>query len=318
MTSDQLKENVSNKNFKTYSFFLIFTAFLWFALQFSKNYSKEIDFDIKYTKVDSDKFVLPQSDQNVSLTLEGNGFQLLKFYIFNRPLKLDVRKATRKTPEKSWYTGREMLDVFKSSLNYNGKVTFSSKDTITVNYSKIITKDISIQIKENIKFAQGFTSLKGIVSSKKTISVKGPEFILDTLKFINTKELKLDDLQKSYKGEIGLNIDGLSKNIKIKEKKIPVSIEVDKLTEGEFSLPIQILNVSKGQRVQLFPKEVSVIFGVALNNYPKLKATDFRIVVDMKKANPEGNTLSLKLEKSSNLVYNVRLSEKEVQFIVIK
>ena len=318
MTSDQLKENVSNKNFKTYSFFLIFTAFLWFALQFSKNYAKEINFDIKYTKVDSDKFVLPQSDQNVSLTLEGNGFQLLKFYIFNKPLKLDVRKATGKTPEKSWYTGREMLDVFKSSLNYNGKVTFSSKDTITVNYSKIVTKDISIRIKENIKFAQGFTSLKGMISSKKTISVKGPEFILDTLKFIDTKVIELDELQKSYKGEIRLNIERLSKNIKIKEKKVPVAIEVDKLTEGEFSLPIQILNVTKGQRVQLFPKEVSVIFGVALKNYPKLKATDFRIVADMKKANPEGNTLTLKLEKTSDLVYNVRLSEKEVQFIVIK
>jgi len=318
MTSDQIKENVLKKNLKTYSFFLVFTAFLWFALQFSKNYSKEIDFDIKYTKIDSDKFVLPNSDQNISLTLEGNGFQLLKFYIFNKSLKLDMRKASVKTPSKSYYTGKKMLEAIRSGLNYSGKITFSSKDTITVNYSKIITKDISVRIKEDVKYAQGFTSLKGVVSSKKLISVKGPEFILDTLSFIDTQELKLEDLQENYKGKISLDLGGLSTDLKIKEKKIPISIEVDKLTEGEFSLPIQILNIPKAQRVKLFPKEVSVIFGVALNNYPKLKPADFRIVVDMKKANPEGNTLALKLEKSSDLVYNVRLSEKEVQFIVIK
>jgi len=315
---DQIKENLSKKNFKTYSFFLIFTAFLWFALQFSKNYSKEIDFNIEYTKVDADRYVQAESDKEVSLILEGNGFQLLKFYIFNRTLKLDVRKASVKSPIKSYYTGRKMLEVIKSSLNYNGVVTFSSKDTITVKFSKIITKGVPIKIKESVEFASGFTSLVGVTSSMNTVEIRGPEVILDTLKYVETEELKLEDLQKNYQGKVALAIENLSKDLKIKEKKIPVSIEIDKLTEGEFNIPIQILNVPKGQRVQLFPKEVSVIFGVALNNYPKLTANDFKAVVDMNKVNPESNALVLKLEKASELVHNVRLSEKEVQFIVIK
>lgn len=318
MTAEQIKENLSKKNFKTYSFFLVFTAFLWFALQFSKNYSKEIDFTIEYTKVGADRFVKENSDKEVSLTLEGNGFQLLKFFIFNKTLKLDVRKASAKLPTKSYYTGRKMLEVIKSSLNYTGVVTFSSKDTITVRFSKIITKEIPIKVKDNIDFASGFTSLTGITTSKNTVAVRGPEVILDTLKYIETQELQLKDLQKNYEGKIALDVESLSADLKIKEKKIPFSIEIDKLTEGEFTIPIDILNVPKGKRVQLFPKEVTVIFGVALKNYPKLTADDFSVVVDMNKAASEGNTLALKLEKSSKMANNVRLTEKEVQFIVIK
>jgi len=191
MISNEFKDSLSKKKFKTYSFFLVFTAFLWFALQFSKNYSKEIDFNIEYTKVGSDKFVQPESDREVSLILEGNGFQLLKFYIFNRTLKLDVRKASIKTAVKSFYTGKKMLNVIKESLDYNGRIAFSSKDTITVKYSAVISKEIPIRIKKNIEYAIGFTSLKGVTSTQKTIEVEGPKFILDTLKYIETQELKL-------------------------------------------------------------------------------------------------------------------------------
>lgn len=309
---------LTKKNVKTYLFFLVFTSFLWFALQFSKNYSKEINFNIEYTKVSKDQFVQANSDQEVNLILEGNGFQLLKFFIFNKKINLDVRKAVAKNPKKSYFTGSKMMSVIKESLGYTGKVAFSSKDTIVVNFSKIVTKEIPVKIKHDIEYENGFISSEGITLSKKTVEVRGPEVILDTLSAIETEALVLEKLQKSFKGNIELNLENLSKDLIVSESKVPVSIEVDKITEGEFKIPIQILNLGENQTVQLFPKEVSVIFGVALKNYPKLKAEDFSVAVDIKNANPESNTLSLRLMKNSELAYNVRLSENEVQFIVIK
>lgn len=318
MISENIKKELSKKNFKTYSFFLVFTAFIWFALQFSKNYSKEIDFKIEYTKIDSGKFVLPESDNEVTLTLEGNGFQLLKFYIFNKTLKLDVRKASMKTAQKSFYVGQKMYATIKESLGYHGKIAFSSKDTITVKFSEIITKNIPVIIKSDIKYTIGHTSLKGATTTAKVIPVKGPKFILDSLKFIETEKLSLNNLQESYQGEIGLEIKKLPQQLELNKKSIPVFVKVDKLTEEEFVIPIQIKNVPKGQRVQLFPKEVTVVFGVVLDNYSKLKASDFTIVADLKEISPQSNTLLLRLEKKPELVYNVRMLEKEVQFIVIK
>jgi len=315
---NQITSKLSKKNVKTYLLFLVFTAFLWFALQFSKNYSKEINFKVEYIKTAKDQFVKSTSDKEVNLTLEGNGFQLLKFFVFNKTLELDVRKATSKSSKKSYFTGNRMLSIIKESLGYTGKVTFSSKDTLTVNFSKITTRSVPINIKDNIQLESGFISVKGVVSEQQTIEVEGPEVILDTLRFIDTEKLVLKELKKDYQGKLKLNIGKLPDNLKIKQKSIPITIEVDKITEGNFKIPIQIFNIPKGQKVQLFPKEVSVIFGVALKNYPKLSKNDFSVAVDMKKSTSTSNKLALRLVKSSDLAYNVRLSEKEVQFIVIK
>lgn len=315
---NQIVSNLSKKNVKTYFLFLIFTAFLWCALQFSKNYSKEINFSINYTKVDKDQFVKSNSDKEVNLTLEGNGFQLLKFFVFNKKLDLDVRRAMSKSPQRSYFTGPKMLSIIKESLGYTGNVTFSSKDTLSVYFSTIINKSVPVKIKQSIELESGYIATEGVVSNQKNITVEGPEVLLDTLKFIETEELTLKNLKKNYEGNLSLNFKKMPRNLKIKQKSIAVSIEVDKITEEEFKVPIEITHLKKNQRVQLFPKEVSVIFGVALKNYPKLKKSDFSVAVDMRNANPQSSKLALKLVKSPGLAYNVRLSEKEVQFIVIK
>ncbi len=307
-----------NKNVKTYLFFLVFTAFLWFALQFSKNYSKEINFSIEYIKNDAEQLIEPSSDSSISLLLEGNGFQLLRFYMFGNTLRLDPRKATIKSASEAYFTGNKMLNVFKSSLNYEGKITYASKDTLNIKYSKIVSKQIPIKIINKIGYALGYTSIKGVETPVKKIKVFGPETVLDTLKFISTKKLKLSNVNKDYEGFISLQNNKNLKQLKIEQNKIPVSIKVDKLTEGEFLLPIRILNVPIKQRVQLFPKEVTVVFGVALKDYPKLKASDFSVIVDLSEASLDSNTLSLKLNNIPKLVFNARLSEKEVQYIVIK
>ena len=314
----QIISNLSKKNVKTYLFFLVFTAFLWCALQFSKNYSKEINFNIEYTKIAKDQFVKSDSDKEVNLTLEGNGFQLLKFFVFNKKLELDVRKAMSKSPNKSYFTGPKMLSIIKESLGYTGTVSFSSKDTLSVYFSSIINKNIPIKIKHDIQLESGYIAIDGVVSNQKQIEIEGPKVLLDTLKFVETEELALKNLQKDYQGSLKLDIDKLPDDLKIQQKSIDIKVEVDKITEEEFRIPVEIKNLKKNQRVQLFPKEVSVIFGVALKNYPKLKKSDFSVVVDMRNANPQSNKLALKLVKSPDLAYNVRLSEKEVQFIVIK
>lgn len=314
----QIISNLSKKNMKTYLFFLVFTAFLWCALQFSKKYSKEVNFEIEYTKTAKDQFVKSDSDKEVNLTLEGNGFQLLKFFIFNKKLELDVRKAISKSPDKSYFTGPGMFIIIKESLGYTGKVSFSSKDTLSVYFSSIINQSIPVRIKHNIQLESGYIATEGVVSSQKQIEIEGPKVLLDTLKYIETEELVLKNLKKNYEGSLKLDINKLSNNLKIQQKSIDIKVEVDKITEEEFKIPIDIKNLEKNQRVQLFPKEISVIFGVALKNYPKLKKSDFSVVVDMRNANPQSNKLALKLVKSPDLAYNVRLSEKEVQFIVIK
>lgn len=318
MEKNQQEKTSVNKNVKTYFLFLIFTAFLWFALQFSKNYSREVEFNIEYNKVESKKIVKTESDQQVRLMLEGSGFQLLKFYIFDRSLEIDVRRTITKTKTNNYLTGKKMIDLFQSSLNYNGTIAYSSKDTINIYFDEIVAKKVPLKINETIKYAAGFTSVKGAIPEKREIEISGPKSILDTIKYLTTETLSVSDLNKDFRTELKVDLSAYPDIVKTKKKKIKVDVGVDKLTEKEFTIPIEVLNIKKGERVQLFPKQVAVIFGVALKDYPSLQATDFKVTVDLKKSSSETNTLELELLKKPNNVYNARLSENEVQYIVIK
>lgn len=317
-TSEKIKKKLGSKNYKTYLFFLGFTTFLWLALQFSKNYSQEVTFSIKYNKVPTDKLVKPSSDSEIKMVLDGNGFQLLKYSLFKKAIKLDTRKAVSASDNYAFFTGKSMISAIKSGLNYSGEISYVLKDSMHIYYDVFKEKEIPVKLTSDINYAQGYMSLNGLESAKKTIKVLGPKTVVDTLKFIQTEILSLENVAKNYKGKLGLKPHKKIEGLSYESKEIPVSLEVDKLTEGEINVPITVFNLPKGAKIQLFPKQVSVVFSVVIKEHAKLSAKDFKIVADLSSASNNSNKLLLKLAKFPNNVFNARLTEKEVQYILIK
>ncbi len=317
-TKEKTEQKKQNKNYKMYFIFLGFTAFLWFSLQFSKNYSQEVSFMINYNQLQNQKVVKPNSDHEIKMVLNGSGLQLLKYTFFNHTIDIDLRKANNLNDNHAFFTGKQMHNILKSSLGYTGEVSHVFKDTLHIYYDVFEDKKIPIKINSDIKYASGYTSINGIISEDKEILVTGPKSILDTLKFITTEVLQLNEIKTNYKGFLNLSKNELPTNLKFEKQEIPIALEVDKLTEGEFKVPITLLNVPKGLRVQLFPKEVAIIFSVTLKDYPKLTALDFNVTANMINVKPNTSSLLLKLDKVPSFVYNARLMEKEVQYVVIR
>lgn len=317
-TSKKIKKKLGSKNYKTYLFFIGFTTFLWLALQFSKNYSQEVTFRIKYSKIQTDKLLKPRSDNEIKMVLDGNGFQLLKYSLFKKAVKLDARKAISASENHSFFTGKPMINAIKAGLNYKGEISYILKDTLHIYYDVFKEKEIPVKLVSEISYDQGYMSVNGLETTKKTIKVLGPKSVVDTLKFVATEKLNLENVAKNYEGKLTLKdhkkIEGLSYEL----KEIPVSLNVDKLTEGEIKVPISVLNLPKGAKIQLFPKQVSVVFSVVIKEHAKLSDKDFKIVADLSNASENSNKLLLKLTEFPSNVFNARLTEKEVQYILIK
>jgi len=313
-TAKKIKEKFATKNFKTYAFFLGFTTFLWLALQFSKNYSQEVSFGIVYNEIEPNKLIKPSSDREIKMILEGNGFQLLKYSLFEKKIELDVRKAKNSNKNHSFFTGKFMINAMKSALNYNGEISYVLKDSLHIYYDVFKEKIIPIKLESDIIYAQGFMSANGLTSNQKEVKVVGPK----SVKYISTEVLKLKDVKKNYNGNLALKVKNPIEGLSFDKKTIPVNLNVDKLTEGEIKVPISVLNLSRGAKVQLFPKKVTVVFSVMLKDHAKLSENDFKVIADLSKASPSSNKLFLKLASFPDNVFNARITEKEVQYIVIK
>ena len=98
-------------------------------------------------------------------------------------------------------------------------------------------------------------------------------------------------------------------------QEVAYQLSVEQFTEGKAIIPIQVSNVPKDYELKLFPEEVSVHYVVSLDDFDLVEEKMFEAQVnyDSKKAR-----LTIKLNKESDLVDNIRLSPTKVEYILIE
>lgn len=305
-----------NTNYKTYLVFLGFTAFLWLAIQFSKNYTEEVTFKIDYKNNAIEKVLQPDSDSELTLQLEGSGVRLLKFYLLDNSLELDASMAEKLSETQLFFSGKKMIKALEQAIDYKGKIANPSKDTLFVHYDVLAEKKVTIKVKSNLKFQPGYQSLKGVQLDSVTVKIIGPNKVLESIDSVDTEELVLNELVTNQKGKLALDISDLPDEVKVNFKEVGYTLEVEKLTQGEFKVPILLVNTEKKDKVKVFPKEVNIIFKVSLKDFSIVKASDFEVQADFQKNRDA--FLPLEITKYPPQVFDLRLEQSKVQFIFIQ
>ncbi len=303
-------------NVKTFLFFLLFTSVLWLFKQFSKNYTKEIEVVIQYEDIPQDKIFNKKSDQVVRMVFNGNGFRLINYYWGKPVLRLNIKDAIANTKgEYNFYVDKES-SILKNKLDFKGRILSVQKDTLRLKLDHKSQKKIPVVIEQNIQYSSGYGSSKGVSVFPDSVMVSGPSQIVDTIQSVKTKKLVLEGLNIDHTSELG--IETLPPNVIVTPSKVKSSILVSKFTEGSQKIPITLNNIPQGLDVKIFPKEISVVYRVSLDKYNEISPRDFIVVADYAKASEESLFLSLELINKSKFVHDVRLQEKQVQFIVLK
>ncbi|WP_298541021.1 YbbR-like domain-containing protein [uncultured Aquimarina sp.] len=309
--------SLKRNNVKTFLFFLAFTSILWLFIQFSKNYTQEVAFDVQYINLPEDRILDENSDQDLKLTLNGNGFRLIN-YTWSKPLlKFDITNAIEiKENDYYFYLG-EANQSLKNKLNFNGRVLSVQKDTLKVILDINLKKKIPIQLTKEIEYAPGYGSDEGVVLSPDSITISGPKRIIDTIHQVTTENLKLDAVNTDYNKILSIKIDSLPPRIQVVPKEVEANIVVSKFTEGSQEIPITLINVPDTREIKIFPKEVKVVYRVGLDKYNEINQRDFKVIADYNKVAEDSSFLILELIDMPTAIHDVRLQDKQVQFIIL-
>lgn len=309
---------VKRSSVKTFLFFLLFTSVLWLFKQFSKNYTKEIEVTVQYAGIPEDKIFNEKSDQELRMVFNGNGFRLINYYWGKPVLKLNIKDAVANIKDQYYfYVDKESL-VLKNKLDFKGRILSVQKDTLTLKLDHKSQKRVPVTIDQDIQYSVGYGSNKGVSVFPDSVMVSGPSKIIDTIKSVKTKKIILEGLNIDYTFALDIDTVSLPPNIMVTPSKIESSISVSKFTEGSQKIPITLSNIPDGMNIKIFPKEISVVYRVGLDKYNEVSPRDFIVVADYAKASEESSFLTLELVNKSGFVHDVRLQEKQVQFIVLK
>ncbi|TVZ25357.1 YbbR-like protein [Gillisia sp. Hel_I_86] len=299
---------------KTFSFFLGLSAVIWVVVQYSKEYTEVIEFPILYTNLPKDKILVGNNPKTLDLRIRERGFHIAWNRVFPKNIAIDISDAIEEGNFLIYDLELQKTAIL-SQLNFDYEKVDLLQKNMKINFEQRAVKKVAVLSSIDLSFAIGYSALEEIKLQPDSIMLSGPANILDTLRTIKTKPLKISNISNDVRGKVKLETANL-KAVALYQEEVNYFVRTEKFTEGKLEVPIKLLNVPEGTNVVIFPKEVVVFYQVSLKDFEKIEPSSFEVAVDFKNAKDSDGFLIAQILEKPNQVNNIRLNEKKIQFVI--
>jgi len=298
--------------------FLGLSTILWTMSKLSKEYTHTVIASTNYINFTSDKELQNKPIEKLELVLKTTGFSLLGYSVFDKKIDIDLAKLYKKR-KQFYFLTNENLSSLQSQLPSDETLLRVYPDTLFFDFGKLSGKQIKIIPKIKISYKTGYSLLGNLEIEPKTVQINGTEEQISKIISINTKHLELKDIIEDFEYKVALDIPKEYHKINFSTKEITIKGIVEKYTEATLDIPFQLINVPKDYNIKTFVETVKLTYKVSLDNYDKIHVNDFKIVCDYNNVkNSESNFIIPKIIKKSNLVSNIKISPKKIEFLIKK
>ena len=297
---------IQKKSSRAFLISLLVSLLVWGLINLSKIYEKTITVHVSYHNLDEGTFV-KNNDSILTIKVQGSGFALMNTKLNSLNYSIDAKKGNK---EWVWEAnGYQFNELFSKNI----RVLSVAPKRIKFKVQTLAKKKVPIQSEVIVKTKLGY----GIIDSnlsKDSIMIYGDKLNIDSVSEIRTDNLYFDAVFEKIEGEVSLKNE--NSNIQLETQKVNYSYNIERFTQGDFQVGIEIKNMPKEKKITIFPKEVNVQFQSPLSLFSDYRAEYFGVYVDFKEMN-ESNLLPIHIEYTPKGVRNVKVLKKSVTYIVI-
>lgn len=305
-----------NKKLKMFLIFLSLSILFWFLSKLSKEYTNLVVFKTKYTNIATNKQLQNVPLEEVRLMLKTNGFNLISYKLNKPRLKIDLTNI-QKLKKKNYYCIlNKQLSNLQGQLNAETTIIAVDTDTIFFDFGILKEKKVKIIPNLNLNFKSGYYLTDIINLEPNTITISGPEKLIDSIMQVETKQIVYDNVFRNINKKIALNT---LESVKYSTQEVKVIAKVEKFTEGNIQLPFTLINVHDSINVSTFTNKVMVTYKVSLQNFDKISAKDFKVICDFRKAQKDSlNFLVPEFIVKSSLVSELKIEPSKIEYLINK
>lgn len=307
---------LNKKKVKVFSLFLLCSFLAWFISNLSDTYESRAYFTLNYRNLPDSLLLGKNSDNLIEAKLRTSGFQFLYYKIFKTRLDIDVSKVEFQSG--GYVMSEEALrKQMDQQLSQSISLLELDRRTLEVDLYQVDSKKIPIEAKLDLQLEQNYILDGKINILPDSIEVKGPSNEIDTINSIKTSLIQLNNVNADFSNEVSLVFPkGLDNSI-FSIGRATVSGKVSKFSEKVFEVPIQVINVPQGYQIKTFPDVVTVLCKATIERLKEISASDFEIVADYGQLmGSESSTLFLEIQESPQKVYDVKLEDNTVNFVL--
>ena len=269
-----IRNNIYSKNVGIFLIFLFLSSVFWLLNQLEENYVTTVAYPVKYTNPPPNKVFVGELPSRVKLEIEGDGFKLMEYKIGKEimPIELDINSyalnPTDKQGKLNYYiTTNSVKAQVSQQFGSSVKILDISPDSLFFEFAEQGNK--KVPVKPDISYELGTQLMLkgGIELSPDSISISGPDKIIDTITSVNTKHEDIGIINKDFTFITGL--EKVHPRVDYSTEQVRVSIPVERFTEGKLKKDINVKNVKRPltiSQVHQFIGFIRKTFGINILN----------------------------------------------------
>lgn len=310
-------KNSKNVKVNRFLLFLLLATIFWVLTKFSREFTSTMTAKVNYENIPETAALSENNTKTITFDLAANGFEIL-FYKFKKPsITVPVGKYYTKENDGFKISKGELLRMVSSNFNRNLAIKNLSVDELNVHLDPIVLKKVRVIAMTAITFKNGFKPIDSIKVIPDSITISGPSGSLKNLHTIETELISLNDVETNI-SETAKVVSPGSEIVSIKPNKVKVTLTVAEFSQGQYTFPVEVINLPPDMTIKMVPQAVTITFDVSVNDFANISKEGFRLVCDYSQRNKDENFMLPFLQKKPQNIYNVVFEPKKIDFFIFK
>jgi len=323
LSNDSSRKITLNGRLLVFFFFLILSIIFWFLTALNREYNTDLYYPVSFIRFPEGKALINEVPDQLHMSVTSQGYTLLRYKLKVRmaPIKFDVNSFSMiNVPGKSesyvYISTNFAKQKIQQQITSDIEIISITPDSLVFKFADVVNKRLAIQLDMQVDFQKQYMQVGPVDILPDSVNVAGPATVLDTLEFILTEPVNFTGVNTSIIETIKLNVAG---NLTCDISEVRINVPVEKFTEAEFNLPIEVINVPDSLNLKTLPGSVEVTYQVGLSDYENINQHMFRAEVDyLSIENNIGTKLQVNLVKSPEFVKAIQYYPKNVEYILEK
>ena len=304
-----------------YSFVIAFI--FWFFIKSEDTYSVTTSIPLVARNLQEQKTYKEEVPESIIVSLKGSGraFIWLRFFDnfyedYKAVIDLSSIADEYNFELDQYYKNNPEKIVLPTSLDLEFVEVISPRN-IKINLDQYLVKKVPIMSEIMVTTSAGYIQV-GEVFSPDSISIGGPQEIVDTIDFVKTQKDTLVDLVSSVESEfLIINPDRV---VDFDPKKVKGFINIQPISETIVTgIPVKLINKPNDINVFVNPATVSLTIVGGLDQIAKIGSTDIEVLINFEKSwSADKQFYSPEVRIPDSILEWKDLSPNNLEILVIK
>ncbi len=262
---------------------IVAALIFWCSIRLSERYSTTETIELDYALPVGSTFA-QDPPKSIEATVTATGWDLLREHFLrgNRRIMIDSIDL-RQNPDGIISLRREIAEAF---LGQNLQVDAITNPRVVVRTERLASKYVPLELRSVVGYHPGFSGAGQASLSVDSVLLTGPRSRINELEVWYTDTLSVEGLRDSLSTKVGIAADPIGA-IQVEPSLTSVLLRVQQYTERSIYVPVKVTGYAGKDSLSIFPSQVLVTCAIGLEDYERLNAEEFELVVEFDASNKQ-------------------------------